>query len=194
MSPSRTLAECALVCGRMLALPPPNPKLVGLTGGSSSVAPSPRCDGDVDEARVILGDLQKLPHRYRGRERRAEHGQGCAGGCEFQCTEPDRRCRHDRVRQYHCCETVAPKIGSPTTNRRLAVPARHVLGRTVRPVKRPRRNDLSRRPATESREWMVAIWAQRCVEGTRQDRRSIRVTRQSLTHGSTRTSAGGVGF
>ena len=45
----------------MLALPPPNPKLVGLTGGflfGRAVALA--ATGDVDEARVILGDLQKL--------------------------------------------------------------------------------------------------------------------------------------
>ena len=45
----------------MLALPPPNPKLVGLTGGflfGRGVALA--ATGHVDEARVILGDLQKL--------------------------------------------------------------------------------------------------------------------------------------
>ena len=45
----------------MLALPPPTPKLVGLTGGflfSRAVALA--ATGHVDEARVILGDLQKL--------------------------------------------------------------------------------------------------------------------------------------
>jgi tetratricopeptide (TPR) repeat protein len=45
----------------MLALPPPNPKLVGLTGGflfGRAVALA--ATGHVDEARVILGDLQKL--------------------------------------------------------------------------------------------------------------------------------------
>jgi tetratricopeptide (TPR) repeat protein len=45
----------------MLALPPPNPKLMGLTGGylfGRGVALA--ATGHVDEARVILSDLQKL--------------------------------------------------------------------------------------------------------------------------------------
>ncbi len=45
----------------MLVLPPPNPKLVGLTGGflfGRAVALA--ATGHVDEARVTLGDLQKL--------------------------------------------------------------------------------------------------------------------------------------